>query len=161
MVTVPISGAERVTYRRSGREPMCIMSIEKPMVNMTINSNLHCLENLKRFFVSVDRSLRNGMSWKEICEGRDGDPPDRQFLKDHKAFVEIEINYWGSSCTKGRALVGWLESRFVNVSLDVRIFLSKEVIKFAFAAARSTSHQCSFASRASVAFQVLRRKHGG
>jgi hypothetical protein len=137
MVTVPISGGEKVAYHRSGREPMCILSIEKPMVNMTINANPLSLAVLKNTFVSVNRSLENGMSWKEICGGRDGGPPFRQFLKDHKSFVKVEINHWGSSCMKGRALVGWLESRFVNVSLRHYLLLSERVLKIYFCSCSS------------------------
>jgi hypothetical protein len=132
IVTVPIPGAGRVAYRRSSREPICILSIEKPMVNMTINSNPHSLEVLKSVFVSVDSALEDGMSWKDICSGRDGDPPFRQFLKCHRAFVKIEISYWGSSCMKGRALVGWLESRFVNVSLCLLPSFPGNFSRFAF-----------------------------
>ena len=115
MVMVPIPDIGKVAYRRSGREPMCILSIEKPVVNMAINANPHSVEVLRNVFIFADRSLEKGFSWKEICGGQDGNPPIRKFLNDHKAFVKIDINYWGSSCMKGRALVGWLESRFVNV----------------------------------------------
>ena len=56
--------------------------------------------------------MEHGILWRDICVGRQGGLPVQQFLKDHKAFVKVDINYWGSSCMKGRALVGWLESRF-------------------------------------------------
>jgi hypothetical protein len=109
------------------------------MVNMTVNSNPHSLEVLKSEYISADRSLENGVLWKEICSGRNGDPPFQQFLNDHKAFVKVEINYWGRSCMKGRALVGWLESRFVNVRLLLHPFLSAVCSQVIVAAARPTS----------------------
>lgn len=90
------------------------------MVNMTTNANLHSLAVLKRVFACVNRALENGTSWMEICGGQNGDSPFRQFLKDHKAFVKIDVNFWGDNCMKGRALVGWLESRFVNVGFHIQ-----------------------------------------
>lgn len=118
MLTVPIPGVGAATYRRSiGREPLCILSIEKPAVNMTSNASLHSVAVLQKVFVSVDRALDQGVSWKQVCAGRDDGPPWGQFQKDHKSFVKIDVNYWGDSCMKGRALVGWLESRFVNVGV--------------------------------------------
>lgn len=117
-VTVPVPGVGMGTYRRSmTREPMCVLTVEKPMVNTTGNANFHSLEVIKSAFKFADASMVNGLSWSEICVGRDGSPPFRRFVKGYKTFVKIEINYWGSSCMKGRALVGWLESRFVNVRL--------------------------------------------
>lgn len=120
MVTVPIPGVDNGTYRRNlGREPVCILSIEKPAVNMTINASQHSLEFLKRAFTFVDNSLEAGASWQEIVIGKASHTPFRHFLAQHKAFVKIDVNYWGENCMKGRALVGWLESRFVNVSLSL------------------------------------------
>ncbi|KAF7986588.1 hypothetical protein HWV62_26356 [Athelia sp. TMB] len=115
MVTVPIAGIPPATYRRSAaREPLCILSIEKPMVNMTINGNLQSLAVLRQEFALADHNLEAGKSWKNICMGHEISPL-MEFLKSHKAFAKIDINYWGSSCMSGRALVGWLESRFVNL----------------------------------------------
>lgn len=120
MVTVPIPGVRAMTYRRSiGREPLCILSIEKPVVNMTVNANPHSVGVLQEVLASVDRALDEGTPWKEVCAGRNGGPPWGQFLKDHKSFVKIDVNYWGDGCMKGRALVGWLESRFVNVGFTI------------------------------------------
>lgn len=116
MVTVPIPGLGVTYHRNLGREPMCILSIEKPAVNITINATAHSLQVMKTVFTAVDHLLENGASWKDACLGQGGKIPFRQFLIDHKAFVKIEVNYWGTSCMNGRALVGWLESRFVNVS---------------------------------------------
>ena len=116
MVTVPVAGIPLATYRRSvAREPLCVLSIEKPMVNMTINGNVQSLAVLRQEFALADHSLEAGKSWKEICIGHE-DSPLTEFLKRHKAFVKIDVNYWGSGCMGGRALVGWLESRLVNVS---------------------------------------------
>lgn len=96
---------------------MCILSIEKPSVNMMINASHHSLETIKMAFQLANRAFEEGLGWRDICVGH-GETPFSEFLKLHKSFIRIDVNYWGHSCMKGRALVGWLESRFVNVSLD-------------------------------------------
>ena len=113
MVSVPI-GSGGAGYKRSvGREPMVILSIEKPVVNTLVNSNVHSLEVMKKVFADAEEALEAGdVSWKDICF-RGG---LKKFLKSCEMFVKIDVCYWGSGCAKGRSLVGWLESRFVNVS---------------------------------------------
>lgn len=118
-VTVPIAGVSGMAYRRNmHREPMCILSIEKPSVNMTINASHHSVKTIRTIFQSVNRSFLEGIGWRDICVGHGSETPLNEFLTFHKSFIKIDINYWGQNCTKGRALVGWLESRFVSVSLD-------------------------------------------
>ena len=119
-VTVPLPGMERagLGYRRSKREPMVVLSLEKPQVNMTVNANPNSVEVMKNMFTDADRACEEGLSWKAVCgeTQSDSEPPFKRFVKNQKAFVKIDVNYWGNSCTKGRALIGWLESRFVGVS---------------------------------------------
>lgn len=141
-VTVPITGVSSGTYRRNlGREPMCILIIEKPAVNMTTNATPHSLNAMQSIFSAADRSLEQGRSWIDICVGPNvGIPTYKQFLREHKAFIKVEVIYWGSSCMKGRALIGWLESRFVNVSLAITTVFA-QIFTFVPPASRPTSHE--------------------
>ena len=118
IVTVPISGTAEsadVGYRRSKREPMVVLSVEKPQVNMTVNANPNSVAVMRSVFGEANRAFDAGLSWRAIC-GADKRAPFERFVEVRKSFVKIDVSYWGSSCIKGRAWIGWLESRFVGVS---------------------------------------------
>jgi endonuclease/exonuclease/phosphatase family metal-dependent hydrolase len=117
VVAVPIPGIEGGQYRRSKREPIVVLSVEKPRVNTTASANPNSVGVLRSVLAAADRALERGSHWDEVvCGARDGRPPFWQFVARHKVFVRIGVSYWGSSCVKGRGLVGWLESRLVGVS---------------------------------------------
>jgi hypothetical protein len=105
------------TYHRSSREAMVVLSIEKPQVNMTANAHPNSVTVISRVFALAERACVEGLPWRSVCAAGDGQgPPYARFVRAHAAFVKIELCYWGRSYTKGRALFGWLESRFVAVS---------------------------------------------
>jgi hypothetical protein len=117
---VDVSGCGGAGYRRPEREPMVVLSRTKPQVNVTANASVNSLRVMTTAFRAADQALEEGRSWREVCgldvkEREKGEPLVR-FLKGHTAFVKIEVIYWGSSCVRGRGLIGWLESRFVGVS---------------------------------------------
>lgn len=124
IVSVSIPGLDIAsTYRRSNREPMVVLSIEKPQVNMTVNANPSSLQVIKSVFLDSDLACERGLSWREICGVTDGGiVPHVRFIEAHKVFVKIDVCYWGSSCMTGRALIGWLESRFVSVRIPLLSF---------------------------------------
>jgi hypothetical protein len=114
---VGVSGCEGAGYRRSEAEPMVVLSRTKPQVNVTANASVHSLRAMTATFCAADQALEEGRSWREVCGlGVNEGEPLARFLKGHKAFVKIEVIYWGSGCVRGRGLAGWLESRFVGVS---------------------------------------------
>ena len=111
--TIPSSAS---TYRRTAnREPMVILSIEKPAINVTAHASQHSMMTISREFAKANERLSAGVPWTEVVGTSDVGVQD--FLDGFKLFVKIEVSYWGSSCMKGRALEGWLESRFISVSL--------------------------------------------
>jgi poly(A) polymerase Pap1 len=123
MVLAPAAAAAATTahsrrYHRAGRERMVVLSVERPQVNTMANASIHSVEIIKRTLMAGDRACQDGLNWRQLCGAMHGAlPPLARFVKEHGAFVKIEVVYWGSSCKKGRALIGWLESRFVSVSL--------------------------------------------
>ncbi|KAH8836019.1 hypothetical protein DL96DRAFT_1576408 [Flagelloscypha sp. PMI_526] len=119
MVTVPIPGVGPSTYRRNKlKEPMCILSIEKPSVNMTINASIHSRGALKEGFKLSDELMEKGASWSEVLQ-RGGLNPLNEFLTTYKSFIKMDVSYWSDDCMKGRALVGWLESRLVKLLVNL------------------------------------------
>lgn len=105
------------------REPMVVLSIERPISNLTFHASRNSVQALSYGLKQTYEMLKVGKSWSEICGVGDGNGrlhtgPLNDFLSSHKAFVRLNVHIWGGNCMKGRATVGWLESRIVNVSLQ-------------------------------------------
>lgn len=101
-------------YKRvSHKEPMVVLSIERPVSNLTFHASWNSVEALSIGLKEAYHALEQGRKWGDIC-GTLGNPMD-DFVDAHKVFIKLEVSFWGGNCMKGRALVGWLESRFVNV----------------------------------------------
>jgi hypothetical protein len=158
-VAVPLPGVLRdASYCRSNREPMVVLSVEKPQVNMTANANRNTVGVVESVFGAADRACEDGLGWKEVCGVRGGEPSFRKFVKDHRAFVKIEINYWGRSCMKGRALIGWLESRFIGVSVSLLHFRETKISHSLAAAIGSATRQYTHSPCPLMASEVRRWK---
>lgn len=107
------------TYRRSTREPVVILSPERPVVNVAANASVPTLQTMMEEFRSAHGRLTRGLGWSKVC----GTKTSRitAFLDRFDLFVKIDVSYWGSSCMDARALLGFLESRVVNVSLAMHL----------------------------------------
>ena len=112
----PIPGRE-LTYKRvHQKEPMVILSIEKPVANLTFNASRNSVEVVSRAFRLADEMLNAGKGWAEVCGcGPDTKEPLELFLESCTAFIKIDVGYWGGSCLRGREVLGWLESKIVVV----------------------------------------------
>ncbi|KAF9062161.1 hypothetical protein BDP27DRAFT_1337000 [Rhodocollybia butyracea] len=107
-------------YRRTAKEPIVVLSIERPLSNLTFHASRNSLEVMRKALGRADRMLEEGRSWAEVCGLAEGkDVPYRQFLKEHKAFIKLDVHFWGGSNLKGRALIGWLESRIVSLLVQL------------------------------------------
>lgn len=108
-------------YQRSAREPMVILGYHAPSNNIAHTATAPGLQvivdELKRAsdrlaspeitwdsFFSKDASISNGAT---------------DFLTAYDRFVKIEIQYWGRTLHKGKGLVGWVESRCINLVVDI------------------------------------------
>lgn len=115
-IVSPIPERE-LTYKRvQQKEPMVILSIEKPVANLTFNASRNSVEVLSRAFRLADEMLNAGKGWAEVCgSGPNTKQPLELFLESHTAFIKIDLGYWGGSCLRGREVLGWLESKVVVV----------------------------------------------
>jgi poly(A) polymerase Pap1 len=106
-----------LTYKRvQQKEPMVILSIEKPIANLTFNASRNSVEVLSRAFKRAGEMLDAGKGWAEVCgSGPNTKQPLKLFLESHNTFIKIDVGYWGGSCLRGREVLGWLESRVVVV----------------------------------------------
>ncbi|KAI2080730.1 hypothetical protein LOZ36_006416 [Ophidiomyces ophidiicola] len=104
-------------YRRYPNEPMVILTIHKPIINVaravTISSARTIVDELRR----MNRHISNTtISWSEIIYGNEPTlDPSQEFLTAYSSFIKIHIQYWGSSLAKGNTLVAWLESRCIRL----------------------------------------------
>ena len=95
---------------------MVILSIEKPVTNLTFNASRNSVEVLSRAFRRADEMLDAQKGWAEVCgSGPNVKQPLEMFLESHTTFIKIDVGYWGGSCLRGREVLGWLESKIVVV----------------------------------------------
>jgi hypothetical protein len=117
-------GSNAIYKRILQKEPMVVLSIERPLSNLTYHASQNSVESLTRSLKEAQSMLRQGKTLAGICgvsmKGKEilpkvGLPED--FTNNGDGFVRLDVHFWGGNCMKGRALVGWLESRIVNVGI--------------------------------------------
>ncbi|KAF5374573.1 hypothetical protein D9757_010187 [Collybiopsis confluens] len=112
-------------YRRSPtKELMVVLSIERPLANLTFHASRNSVEVMRRALKEADGLLDGGESWGRVCglgeEEEEGiEKPYVVFLKQHKAFIKLDAHFWGGSNLKGRVLIGWLESRIASLLVQL------------------------------------------
>lgn len=104
-------------YRRTSREPLAILGYFPPALNTTLNASLPTVQTIAQELRRADENLRtHGMTWSRFL-GKDG---STDFLGSFKSFIQISVQFWGGSLTKGRGFVGWVESRCVSLLVDLQ-----------------------------------------
>ncbi|RAO66603.1 uncharacterized protein BHQ10_002615 [Talaromyces amestolkiae] len=106
----------RPGYHRSYREPMVILSIHPPKVNVAHASTMLSLKTLEQEFKRAARLISDTSStWKDIT-----DPMSIiQFFEGYHSYIKVDVHYWAKAAAKGRALFGWLEFRCVSLLVDI------------------------------------------
>jgi hypothetical protein len=127
------------TYKRQpNKEPFVILSLTPPLANLSFHASKGSLETLRRVLREGLEALRSEQSWEEVCSASSSVSPSslssfaatmtttamkmrgyEKFLREYKGYIKVEVNFWGGEVRKGRDLVGWIESRFVSVSLSL------------------------------------------
>lgn len=92
-------------YHRFSREAMVLTSIYAPIINVAQTATRHSVKALSREFKVANEALKDGQWDLKALAREDG------FLKEYQSFIKIDVQYWGTSAGKGRALAGWVESR--------------------------------------------------
>lgn len=119
---------QKPRYHRSAREPMVVLGFYAPNSNVAHTSSLPGLMLLTKEFkaASVRLSARDS-TWQTFFE-----PPtthssahmtlgETQFLQEYKSYVSIDIQFWGRTLSKGKSLVGWVESRCLSLVVGTYI----------------------------------------
>lgn len=107
------------TYRRSSREPMVILSAERPVVNTAANATAMNVMVISEELRTAKKQLIAGTNWSNVCGDRGSQI--HVFLRQFDSFVKIHISHWGGNCTDARALVGFVESRIIRVCISTSI----------------------------------------
>ena len=105
-------------YQRSAREPMVILGFHAPNANVAQTSTVPGLEVIMRELKRADELLpQHRMTWERFFgHGTEGSGAGvLEFLASHNSYAQVNIQYWGRTLSKGKGLVGWLESRCVSL----------------------------------------------
>ncbi|OIW32487.1 hypothetical protein CONLIGDRAFT_271582 [Coniochaeta ligniaria NRRL 30616] len=121
----------RLNYTRTSREPLAVLGYFPPALNTSQAASLPSVRTIAEEFTRAVRLLdAEGMNWTDFLCGTSNPsgakPTDplstagaKDFLGKYKTYAKIDLQYWGLSLSKGAQFIGWLESRFVNVLVDI------------------------------------------
>jgi poly(A) polymerase Pap1/uncharacterized protein (UPF0248 family) len=108
-------------YHRTAREPMVVLGFHAPNANVAHTSTVPGLNTLIKEFKIADRHLsQDNTTWDDFLgASNDVHTGVTEFLKSHDSYAQITIQYWGRSLSKGKGLVGWVESRCLLLVVDI------------------------------------------
>ncbi|PNY24490.1 Nuclear poly(A) polymerase 4 [Tolypocladium capitatum] len=114
-------------YHRTFREPLCLLGWHAPSLNTATNASAPTVHTISVELARArDLFSREGMTWNEFLGSGDASASlglaaraSAGFLQAYKSYVKIDARYWGSSPTKGKKFLAWLESRCVMVLVDM------------------------------------------
>jgi poly(A) polymerase Pap1 len=113
-----------IKYHRTHRESMCLLGWHTPSLNTALNASVSTVQTLSvELKRARDLLMQESITWNTfLCGTKQSMPlPEltarnaAEFLTSYKSYIKIDARYWGSSVSKGRRFVGWLESRCVRV----------------------------------------------
>jgi poly(A) polymerase Pap1/endonuclease/exonuclease/phosphatase family metal-dependent hydrolase/uncharacterized protein (UPF0248 family) len=118
---------KQLNYRRTDREALAILGYAPPALNTCLAASVPSVRTIAEEFQRADKILsEEGITWSKFLD-TDG---STDFLKSFKSYVKINVQFWGGSLTKGRGLVGWLESRCVSLLVDLNRRLPDLHVRF-------------------------------
>lgn len=131
LVFDPFFHKQRLNYTRTSREPLVILGYFPPALNTSQAASLPSVRTISQEFERAVRLLdAEGVNWTTFLCGAGDQPTSKatdnlsaagadDFLGMYKSYVKIDLQYWGLSLSKGAQFVGWVESRFANVLVDI------------------------------------------
>ena len=127
---------QKPRYHRNAREPMVVLGFHSPNFNVAHTSTLPgLLVLMKELKAANSRLLEPAMTWLDFFEPSDAHSfigqglGETQFLHAYKSYVSIDIQLWGRTLTKGRSLVGWVESRCLSLVIGKFYYFPYKVVK--------------------------------
>lgn len=108
---------KELRYHRTSREPFCLLGWHAPALNTAMTASTPTVKSIAAEISKTNSLLSQpGATWDTIL-GSVGTASSGvyDFLQSFKSYVKIDARFWGSSPTRGRKFLGWLESRCVAV----------------------------------------------
>ncbi|KAM5439364.1 hypothetical protein MferCBS31731_004786 [Microsporum ferrugineum] len=118
------SPGTRSKYRRSLREPMVILTVHIPTINVARAVTASSLRTIISAFKRVEELLaEDGARWSNVLSDTsisyNNQTGAEKFLVAYNSYIKVNVQYWGASSTQASSLVGWLESRFIRLLNDL------------------------------------------
>ncbi|KAK2767635.1 hypothetical protein FQN54_003793 [Arachnomyces sp. PD_36] len=122
MVFDPFFYKEQPRPHQSAREPMVILGLHAPRVNVAHTASLPSTKTVIEELKRAERLLSDAeVTWPKLIGDAENESQvegEHEFLNAYSSYIKINVQYWGVSPTKGNLLVGWLESRCVPLLVD-------------------------------------------
>ncbi|KAL6791159.1 hypothetical protein GGI42DRAFT_346939 [Trichoderma sp. SZMC 28013] len=114
-------------YHRTLREPLCLLGWHGPSLNTASSASISTVNALASEFARAAALLsQDDMTWSKFLGLELSGTPSSliekgaaDFLGSYRTYIKISARYWGSSQQKGRRYLGWLESRFISILVDI------------------------------------------
>ncbi|KAF9731735.1 hypothetical protein PMIN07_007229 [Paraphaeosphaeria minitans] len=109
-------------YQRSAREAMVILGFHAPNSNIAHTATVPGMQVLVGELRQADDQLScPGMTWEAFFKVNPpgSKPAVSSFLGSFDSYIKIDIQYWGRALSRGKGLVGWVESRCINLVVDI------------------------------------------
>ncbi|KAL6709443.1 hypothetical protein ACN47E_001378 [Coniothyrium glycines] len=107
----------RPRYYRTSRDPMVILGHHTPNSNIAHTATIPSVRTLITELRLATQLLQQpGNSWNDFFSHSNS---TSLFLQSYQSFVKIDIQFWGRTLSKGKSLVGWVESRCVGLVVDI------------------------------------------
>jgi hypothetical protein len=134
MVFDPFFYKQLPLYRRSPREPMVILSLHTPIINVARTASTPSVRTISEELKRTDSLLSEpDVTWPTSVAGmeEEGASVVHGFLKSYNSYIRINVQYWGLSLAKGSSVLGWLESRCLSLLVGRLPFLDPIHLGFA------------------------------
>lgn len=123
VVLDPFFHGTSLNHRRLDREPMCLLGWHPPALNTALNASIPTVQTISTEMARARALLSHqNMTWDRFMGPHTADMGAEDFLKSHKSYIRIDVNYWGSSSQKRNGFIGWLESRCVMLLVGKCVF---------------------------------------
>ncbi|KAF3481168.1 DUF455 domain-containing protein [Arthroderma uncinatum] len=111
-------------YRRSLREPMVILTVHTPTINVARAVTAPSLRTIVSALKRAEQLLaEDGATWSNILSdtsiSHNNQTGADKFLVTYNNYIKVNVQYWGPSSAQANSLVGWLESRFFRLLNDL------------------------------------------
>ncbi|KAK2863656.1 hypothetical protein FQN49_004122 [Arthroderma sp. PD_2] len=118
------SPGKQSKYRRSLREPMVILTVHLPIVNVARAVTAPSLRTIVSALKRAEQLLaEDGATWSNVLSdtsiSHNNQTGAEKFLVAYNSYIKVNVQYWGPSSTQANSLVGWLESRFFRLLNDL------------------------------------------